>query len=182
MTTITSPNSGLLLIEGTIILVVSLLLFLAPAMTLLVIVQILGIYWLVTGVLSIVDIFLDSRMWFLKLLAGLLGIAAGIIVIQHPVWSTLLVPTTLILILGIIGIGVGVVRLVRIFRGGGWGTALLGILNIGLGILILVMPLLVTPVLIYAIATFGVLMGILMIVAASMTYSAQKREVALRRP
>jgi uncharacterized membrane protein HdeD (DUF308 family) len=124
-------------------------------------------------------------MWFLKLLAGLLGIAAGIIVNQHPIWSALLVPTALTLILGIIGIGIGVLHLVRVFRSAAgipWGAAALGVLNLGLGILILMMPLLATLVLIYAIATWLVLMGILTIVAAFMTRSAQKKQVALRRP
>jgi uncharacterized membrane protein HdeD (DUF308 family) len=174
---------SMLLIEGIVILVLGLALFLAPAMALFVLVQLLGIYyWLVTGILSIASIFVDSRMWFLKLLAGLLGIAAGIIVNQHPVWSALLVPTTLTLILGIIGIGVGVLHLVRVFKGAGWGAAALGVLNLGLGVLILMMSLLATLVLIYAIATWLVLMGILTIVAAFMTRSAQKKQVALRRP
>ncbi len=180
-----APVWGLLLIEGIVILVLGLALFLAPAMTLFVLVQILAIYyWLVTGILSIASIFVDSRMWFLKLLVGLLGIAAGIIVNQHPMWSALLVPSALTLILGVIGIGIGVLHLVRVFRGAAgipWGAAALGVLNLGLGILILMMPLLTTLTLIYAIATLKVLMGILTIVAAFMTRSAQKKQVALRR-
>ena len=180
-----APGWGLLLIEGIVILVLGLALFLAPAMTLFVLIQLLAIYyWLVTGILSIASIFVDSRMWFLKLLAGLLGIAAGIIVNQHPMWSALLVPTALTLTLGIIGIGIGVLHLVRVFRGAAgipWGAAALGVLNLGLGILILMMPLLTTLTLIYAIATLKVLMGILTIVAAFMTRSAQKKQVALRR-
>jgi uncharacterized membrane protein HdeD (DUF308 family) len=147
-------------------------------MTLPVLVQFLGIYWLVTGVVSIVGIFVDSSMWFLKLLAGLLGIAAGIIVIQHPIWSTLLIPTTLTLVLGFIGIGVGVAHLIRTFRGGGWRAALLGVLNIGLGVLILMMPLLATLLLVYAIAILGVVMGILTIIAAFIVRSGQKQQVA----
>jgi uncharacterized membrane protein HdeD (DUF308 family) len=180
-----APAWGLLLIEGIVILVLGLALFLAPAMTLFVLVQILAIYyWLVTGIISIASIFVDSRMWFLKLLAGLLGIAAGIIVNQHPMWSALLVPTALTLILGVIGIGIGVLHLVRVFRGAAgipWGAAALGVLNLGLGILILMIPLLTTLTLIYAIATLKVLMGILTIVAAFMARSAQKKQVALRR-
>jgi uncharacterized membrane protein HdeD (DUF308 family) len=180
-----APGWGLLLIEGIVILGLGLALFLAPGMTLFVLIQIVAIYyWLVTGILSIASIFVDSRMWFLKLLAGLLGIAAGIIVNQHPIWSALLVPTALTLILGIIGIGIGVLHLVRVFRGAAgipWGAAALGVLNLGLGILILMMPLLTTLTLIYAIATLKVLMGILTIVAAFMTRSAQKKQVALRR-
>jgi uncharacterized membrane protein HdeD (DUF308 family) len=180
-----APGWGLLLIEGIVILVLGLVLFLTPAMTLFVLIQLLAIYyWLVTGILSIASIFVDSRMWFLKLLAGLLGIAAGIIVNQHPIWSALLVPTALTLILGIIGIGIGVLHLVRVFRGAAgipWGAAALGVLNLGLGILILMIPLLTTLTLIYAIATLKVLMGILTIVAAFMARSAQKKQVALRR-
>jgi uncharacterized membrane protein HdeD (DUF308 family) len=154
-------------------------------MTLFVLIQIVAIYyWLVTGILSIASIFVDSRLWFLKLLVGLLGIAAGIIVNQHPMWSGLLVPSALTLILGIIGIGIGVLHLVRVFRGAAGiplGAAALGVLNLGLGILILMIPLLPTLILIYAIATLKVLMGILTIVAAFMARSAQKKQVALRR-
>jgi uncharacterized membrane protein HdeD (DUF308 family) len=154
-------------------------------MTLFVLIQIVAIYyWLVTGIISIASIFVDSRMWFLKLLVGLLGIAAGIIVNQHPMWSGLLVPSALTLILGIIGIGIGVLHLVRVFKGAAGiplGAAALGVLNLGLGILILMIPLLPTLILIYAIATLMVLMGILTIVAAFMARSAQKKQVALRR-
>src|SRR5918992_3375388 len=89
-----APVWGLLLIEGIVILVLGLVLFLAPAMTLFVLIQLLAIYyWLVTGIISIASIFVDSRMWFLKLLAGLFGISGGIIVNQHPNWRALLVPT-----------------------------------------------------------------------------------------
>jgi uncharacterized membrane protein HdeD (DUF308 family) len=90
----------------------------------------------------------------------------------------------LTLILGVIGIGIGVLHLVRVFRGAAgipWGAAALGVLNLGLGILILMIPLLSTLTLIYAIATLKVLMGILTIVAAFMTRSAQKKQVAVRR-
>lgn len=64
------------------------------------------------------DIFIDSSNWGWKLFAGILGIVAGIIILQHPLWSVLLVPATLVVLLGITGILIGIVKLIQAFQGG----------------------------------------------------------------
>lgn len=64
------------------------------------------------------DIFIDSSNWGWKLFAGILGIVAGIIILQHPLWSVLLVPATLVVLLGITGILIGSSNSFRPFRAG----------------------------------------------------------------
>ena len=94
----------LVLLEGISLIILGILLLLKPGMTTIVFIQFLGIYWLVGGLFRIISIFLDSSMWGWKLLGGILGILAGIIVLRHPVWSPFVVGVTLIIIMGIQGI------------------------------------------------------------------------------
>jgi uncharacterized membrane protein HdeD (DUF308 family) len=74
----------LVLLEGIAAIILGLLLLTAPQATLLVLVQLLGIYWLVKGIFQIISIFIDSSRWGWKLFAGILGIVAGIIILGHP--------------------------------------------------------------------------------------------------
>jgi uncharacterized membrane protein HdeD (DUF308 family) len=131
----------LLLIEGIFAIIVGISMLIAPGMTTSVIVRILGIYWLVGGILSIVSIFINRDQWGLKILIGILGILAGILVIEHPLWSTVLIPTTLVLLIAAAGIIIGFLDIIRAFKGSGWGTGILGVVSILLGILLLNNPL-----------------------------------------
>ena len=127
----------LFLIEGISLLVLGILWLASPGMTTVVVVQILGIYWLVAGIFKIVSIFMDSSGWGWKLAGGILGILAGLIVIQHPLWSPFVIGSVLIIILGVEGLIIGVVGLIQAFKGGGWGAAVLGVISILFGLLFL---------------------------------------------
>ena len=127
----------LVLLEGVAAVILGLLLLSNPKSTLLVLVQVLGLYWLIKGVFAIVSIFIDSSMWGWKLFVGALGIVAGILVLQNPIWSSFLVPAVLVIILGIQGVIIGVVNIVQAFQGAGWGAGILGILSIVLGLILL---------------------------------------------
>ena len=55
---------------------------------------ILGFYLLITGMLSLVRIFVDrSTLWLWSLLSGIVGILAGIFVLNHPLLAAVTVPT-----------------------------------------------------------------------------------------
>ena len=130
----------LVLIEGIFAVIIGIALISAPAMTISIIVQVLGLYWLLGGILAIVSIFINQTNWGWKLVGGLLGILAGIIVLRHPLWSTVLVPATVVVVIGIGGIIIGLTDLVRAFKGAGWGTGVLGVLSLVLGIILLLHP------------------------------------------
>src|SRR5215218_2012316 len=133
----TSLPWWLVLLEGIAAAIIGLFLLSAPGATLFVLVQVLGIFWLVGGLFRIVSIFLDSSLWGWKLVGGVLGILAGIVVLQHPVWSSVLVPAIYVIILGIQGLVLGGVNLVMAFRGEGWGIGILGALSIVFGLVLL---------------------------------------------
>ena len=124
-------------IEGIVALITGGLLLVSPERTAAVLVMFLGIFWLVSGIIEIVSIFSDKSKWGLKLVVGLLGIVAGILTLRHPLWSTALVATTLIVILGLYGLFVGASMLVRAFKGDGWGVGIMGVVAILIGIFLL---------------------------------------------
>jgi uncharacterized membrane protein HdeD (DUF308 family)/predicted flap endonuclease-1-like 5' DNA nuclease len=156
----------LVLIEGIAAIILGILLFLRPAATMIMLIQFLGIYWLITGIFSIVSLFWDRSAWGWKLFNGILGILAGILIIQNPLWSTLLVPATLAIVLGIIGMMIGILQLMEAFRGGGWGIGVLGGLSILLGLLLITRPVLVGLTLPWILGFLLIAGGILALFAA----------------
>jgi uncharacterized membrane protein HdeD (DUF308 family) len=154
----------LVLLEGIAVLIVGLLLLSAPAMTTLITIQILGFYWLIAGVLKMVGIFVDRTMWGWKLFAGIVAIMAGILVLQHPLWSPLVVGSTIVVILGLQGIIYGIVGLVQAFSGAGWGAGIMGAISILFGVLLLANVWVATfslPVVIGILAVAGGIVGII---------------------
>ena len=125
------------LIEGIAAIIIGILLLVNPAITTAVLIQFLGFYWLIVGIIDIVRIFMDSSMWGWKLFSGIIGILAGIAIIQYPLWSTLLVPAVMVWVFGFFGIVIGVIGLIQAFQGAGWGAGILGILSILFGLLLL---------------------------------------------
>lgn len=170
------------LLEGIAAIIIGLLLLVSPAKTTTVLVQFLGIYWLITGIFQIVAIFIDSSMWGWKLFAGILGIIAGIIILQHPLWSALLVPATLVILLGITGIFIGIVKLVQAFQGEGWGVGILGVLSIILGIILLGRVWIATLTLPIILGIFAILGGILALVGAFRLKGEQAEQETLETP
>jgi uncharacterized membrane protein HdeD (DUF308 family) len=128
------------LVQGLFSIIIGLLLLTNPAATTLVIVQFIGIYWLVTGVFSITGIFIDRSLWGWKLLSGVIGIFAGLTVIQHPIWSAVLLPTMLVIMFGVNGIILGLISFIGAFKGGGFSAAILGVINFLFGVLLLSSP------------------------------------------
>jgi uncharacterized membrane protein HdeD (DUF308 family) len=129
------------LLEGIAALIFGGLLLTDPAATLLVLAVFLGYYLLFVGVLELVRIFVDrSQPWYWSLLIGVLGIIAGIIVLNHPMLTALALPTTLVIYLGVVSLIMGVVGIIGGLSGGGFGSFLLGIASLLIGVLLLGSP------------------------------------------
>jgi uncharacterized membrane protein HdeD (DUF308 family) len=156
----------LVLLEGIAAVLIGVLLLTEPGATLFTIVVFLGVYWLVTGVLDLVMLFVDRSQWGWKLFSGIVGIAAGVVIVRHPWWAAVLVPTTLVWILGAVGVVIGLASFVRAFTGGGWASAILGVISILLGGLLLANTAMSTVVLLYAVAIWAIVGGIFGIVGS----------------
>ena len=117
----------IILIQGIALLILGIMFLTAPAATLVTLIFFLGVYWLIGGIMDIVSIFINKTAWGWKLFSGIIGIIAGVLIMQHPLWASVLVPATLVWLLGLMGIVIGVVGIVRAFQGDGWGAGILGI-------------------------------------------------------
>jgi uncharacterized membrane protein HdeD (DUF308 family) len=130
------------LLQGFAGIIIGLMLITEPGATLVALTTVLGFYWLITGVLALVQVFVDrATPWVWSLLAGLVGILAGLFVLRHPLVAALTVPTVLVIILGIQGLMIGAVQIIGGFKGGGIGPFILGAINVLVGILLLGSPL-----------------------------------------
>jgi len=154
------------LIEGIAAIILGILLLINPGSTTVLIIQFLGIYWFIDGIMSIVRIFIDKTAWGWKLLSGIIGILAGIAIIQYPLWATILVPTVMVWLFGFFGIIIGVIGLIQAFQGAGWGAGILGVLSILFGIVLLANPLVGAVTLPFIFGFLGIVGGIAALVMA----------------
>lgn len=156
----------LVLIEAIALLILGILFIAEPRMTTTIVVYLLGVYWLIAGILRIVLIFQDKAMWGWKLFSGLLGILAGILVIRHPLWSPFILTSALVIIFGIVGVIMGVIGIVQAFKGAGWGTGILGVVSILIGLVLLANVWLFTLALPWVLGILSIVGGIIAIFAA----------------
>jgi uncharacterized membrane protein HdeD (DUF308 family) len=166
------------LLEGIFALIFGILLLANPAAATAALVQLLGFYFVIHGIFQLVSIFIEPSMWGWKLCGGILGILAGMVVINHPLWSTLLVPATIVIFLGVDALIIGVISLVQTFKGGGWLAGILGVIGILIGFALLGTPLITSWKLSYVYGMIGVAGGFIAIYSAFKLRTAESLKVA----
>lgn len=154
------------LIEGIALVIVGILLFTNTAATIVVLAQVLAIYWLISGIMQLVSLFVDRSAWGLKILGGIIGIWAGLMILQHPLQGTLALGLAIVVILGIQALILGVINIVQAFRGAGWGIGLLGVINVIFGFILLGNAMLSAAVLPWVLGGLAVVGGIAAIIMA----------------
>ena len=100
------------LLQGIAAIIIGFFLVSRPAAGAIFLVQVLGWYWLITGIISLVMIFVDSTGWGWKLVIGILGIIAGLYIIRNPLQGTLVAMSTFVILVAIQGIIIGVINLI----------------------------------------------------------------------
>jgi uncharacterized membrane protein HdeD (DUF308 family) len=129
------------LLQGICAIIIGALLVAEPAETFLALIPLIGIYWLVIGILTLVRMFIDRSVpWILLLLTGIIGVLAGIAVLRHPMMAAILIPTVLVIVLGVQGLVMGILEIIEGFKGGGAWSFILGVINILVGLLLLCRP------------------------------------------
>lgn len=130
----------LVALEGVFAVIVGLFLLFSPIVTTITLIQILGIFWILGGALSILSLLMDRENLGWKLLSGITGILIGLLVFSYPL-TPFVVLALFIIVLGIGSIIYGAIRLFWALKGGGLGIGVLGLLTIALGVLLLANPL-----------------------------------------
>lgn len=161
-----APMKWLIIIQGVAGILLGLMLLLAPGASTVILVQFLALYWLISGIIGLVSLVWDRTQWGWKVFGGILGIIAGMAVIRHPMYATILVTSTLVIFMGILALAFGVMNLVRAFTaGGGWGLGLLGAVDILIGLVLVFNPLpasIALPVVLGAFILVGGIASIIM--------------------
>ncbi len=167
-----------LLIQGVAAFLIGAILLWSPAKTKIdtwmLLVSLLGIYWVIGGILDLVHMFTDRTAWGWKLFMGLISIAAGTYILTYPIASAIALPRIFVLVLGIWGVIQGTTALILAFRGGGWGMGILGVVSLLFGFILIgnyTMPGMGLTF-IWVAAIWGVVGGIIMIVQAFRQRSA----------
>lgn len=124
------------LIQGIAALIIGLLLLFSPARTTVVLVLFFGWWWLISGIFELGSLFVDRTLWGWRVFTGLLSIIAGAYIIAAPLMGTVIVVGVVTLLIGIDGMIIGVVDIVKAFQGAGWGKGILGVLSFIIGAVI----------------------------------------------
>ena len=158
----------LVLLNGIAALIIGGLLLTSPVKTTVVLVQLLAIYWLISGIFQIIAIFIDSTAWGWHLFSGILGILAGLIILRNgAIFGAVTVASVFVIILGVQGVIYGGIGLFQGFKNGThWGQIILGALSILFGLYLLSNVFLGVAVLPFVGGIFAVIGGIFAIVAA----------------
>jgi len=109
----------------------------AQARTYLLLVQLVGIWWLVDGIMNIIHMFTDHRGWGMKLFMGIVGIMAGGWILVYPVYAAMALPRIFVLVLGIWGLFQGTALLFTGFRARAWGGVILGFIQLAFGLILI---------------------------------------------
>lgn len=133
----------------------------------------MGAFWLLGGALDLVDLVIDGYRWGWKLLSASAGVLAGFVALRHPLWSTLVAPATLLVTLGLLGIAIGAMSLLRAFVGGGRGAAVAGLQDLVLGLLVLLNAL---ADVVWAVALWAIACGTFTVVTAMRGRMAETTE------
>jgi uncharacterized membrane protein HdeD (DUF308 family) len=126
-----------LLFAGIVSLILGILLFTQTGATLSVVMLLVGLSWFIWGIFALLSIFIDKKEWGWRLFGGVIGIAAGWLVLSNPVASTVAVPAAVAIVLGVFGVLIGIAALISAFQGEGWGVGIFGAISIVIGLLMM---------------------------------------------
>jgi uncharacterized membrane protein HdeD (DUF308 family) len=143
MTTEYKPDTTLnyaFLLGGITAFIFGIILLVRKEAALGIVALLLGLWWLIQGAFLVFSVFIDREDMWWKLLLGLIGVTAGLVVLANPVQSAEFLGSTMAFILGILGVIGGVVAIIGGFRGGGLSAFLFGIVTGGIGLLLLFYP------------------------------------------
>lgn len=177
----------LLLIQGIAAVIIGWLLLVSPVRTVLSLVYFLGFYWLITGMVEVVMSFFsigkEGSKWGWTLFGGIIGIIAGLFVLNNPIFAGIFTPVMLMYIVAFTFVINGVVKMVvgKQEREEGkfdwsWGSFFLGLFYLIFGIMLISSPVLLsTASLLFAGAFLAIIGGISAIVMSFKVKGADKK-------
>jgi uncharacterized membrane protein HdeD (DUF308 family) len=167
MAAILRTNWWALVLRGIAAILLAIITFAVPGITLAVLATIFGFYALIDGVLAIVSTIKavqGHRRWGAFLLEGVLGILVGLYAIFSPIAAA----ATFVTIIAIWAVVTGILEIAAAIRlrrhvQGEWLLVLSGVLSILLGIVLFAAPVAGAVIFAYILAGYGLIFGVLLI-------------------
>jgi len=132
--------------------------------------QFIGIYLLISGIMSFIWGFSVRKRFGLWVFAGIIGVVGGVAYLLRPFIEGVLSYASLAIILGLIILLTGLIHIFGGFKTGsevsrkwGWEHILLGVIEIGIGLLVIVSIFVPVNVLVTALSMWGFIAGISLI-------------------
>jgi len=165
----------LLLVWGVLTLLIGCMLLATPGMTTVLLITLMGAYWLVGGLFALCSLAVDRTNMGWKIFLAIINIIAGIVILCYPLYSTVFVLSFFVIFVGFWAIFIGAAHLFQGFSAKDAGNAVLGIISIIFGLLLLCMPLIVAALLPFIAGAFGIVMGI---IAIAYSFTVKKAQTA----
>src|SRR5215472_811132 len=169
-TTNTSHHGwALLLLWGIAWVILGFFLLFQPGMTAIVLVQIMAVFWVVGGVVDLMNGLTHreqpGRGW--RVVGGILGIVAGVIIMIHPIAGTLVTIAFGFYLLAFAALVTGIINLVGGFQKTlSWGVSLLGLAQIILGIFLVTHPVVGMLAYVPTLGVLAIVAGIVIIISS----------------
>ena len=162
-----------LLVEGIAAVVLGVFMFMNPVATTETIVLVIAVYWIISGIVSLVSLLWDRSQWGWRLVWGVISVAAGWFIVTDLTVGALTLLWVYVIILGVQGIFLGIAQLVSAAKGGGWGRGALGALSLLIGVLLLSRSYIAAFALPLVFGALGILFGAVAIVGSFVLRKAQ---------
>jgi uncharacterized membrane protein HdeD (DUF308 family) len=169
----------ILALRGAAALLFGILALIWPGITLLFLVALFAAYALISGAVALVGAIRNrtDKGWWLVLLLGVAGLAAGVLAILYPAITALV----LVLLMGANAIVSGALEIAMAVRlrneiegKGEWLLGIAGFVSVVFGVLVLLFPGAGALAMVWLISVYAMTIGILLLIAAFRLRSAMR--------
>ncbi len=173
----------LLLLRGLMAIAFGILSWVQPGISLAALVMLFGVYALIDGVAGVWSSLAghkDDGHWWVLLLWGVVGVGVGTLTLSAPGITAL----ALLFYIALWAVATGVLQIVAAVRlrneiKGEWLLALSGLASVAFGVVLMARPMAGAVALLWIIATYAILFGILLVVLA---FKARRFGLSAGRP
>lgn len=179
LSSILSNTWWVLFLRGLVAILFGLMAWFQPGISLAALIILFGIYSLADGVLGVwtaISGRKENEHWWALLLWGLVGVGIGVLTLTAPGITTV----ALMFYIAIWAISSGVLQVVTAIRlrreiKGEWLLILAGMASVLFGVLLVAQPLAGAVTLLWLIATYAIIFGVIMVVLAFKARNFGKR-------